>query len=181
MAFWDELRDKFTQGSQGALQKTRELADVMTMNAEISDSKRKIRELYEELGELLVKEAFDGMTSEQIRAALEEENGDDASRRIVLGNWKEFYSRVRYVRSEEEVIALNESKISELRSDVKCPNCGSRIMKGMSFCPECGAKVIKAAAGQEDAGTPVKEQAAPSAEEPQSEEKTAGQEQTPEA
>ena len=151
------------------------------MNAEISDSRRKIRELYEELGELLVKEAFDGMTSEQIRSALEEENGDDSSRRIVLGNWKEFYSRVRYVRSEEEVIALNESKISELRSDVKCPNCGSRIMKGMSFCPECGAKVIKAAAGQEDAGTPVKEQAAPSAEEPQSEEKTAGQEQTPEA
>lgn len=181
MAFWDELRDKFTQGSQEALQKTKELADVMTMNAEISDSRRKIRELYEELGELLVKEAFDGMTSEQIRSALEEENGDDASRRIVLGNWKEFYSRVRYVRSEEEVIALNESKISELRSDVKCPNCGSRIMKGMSFCPECGAKVIKAAAGQEDAGTPVKEQGAPAAEEPQSEEKTAGQEQTPEA
>ena len=181
MAFWDELRDKFTQGSQGALQKTRELADVMTMNAEISDSKRKIRELYEELGELLVKEAFDGMTSEQIRAALEEENGDDASRRIVLGNWKDFYFRVRYVRSEEEVIALNESKISELRSDVKCPNCGSRIMKGMSFCPECGAKVVKTAAGQEDTGTPVKEQTAPGTEAPKSEEKTAGQEQAPEA
>ena len=60
MAFWDELRDKFTQGSQEALQKTREIADVMTMNAEISDSRRKIRELYEELGELLVKEAFAG-------------------------------------------------------------------------------------------------------------------------
>ncbi|MGX8683950.1 MAG: hypothetical protein ACSW78_01610, partial [Lachnospiraceae bacterium] len=93
MAFWDELRDKLTLGSQGALQKTKEIADVVTMNAEISESRRKIRELYEELGELLVKEAFAGMTSEQIRSALEEENGDDASRRIVLGNWKEFYSR----------------------------------------------------------------------------------------
>ena len=63
MAFWDELRDKLTLGGQGALQKTKEIADVVTMNAEISESRRKIRELYEELGELLVKEAFAGRTS----------------------------------------------------------------------------------------------------------------------
>ena len=146
MAFWDELRDKLTQGSQGALQKTREIADVVTMNADISDSKRKIRELHEELGELLVKEAFSGMTSEQIRVILEEENADTAPREIVLKDWKEIYSKVRFIRSEEEVIALNESKISELKSEVKCPQCGSRIMKGMSFCPECGAKLMKPAA-----------------------------------
>ena len=181
MAFWDELKDKLTLGSQGALQKTREIADVMTMNAEISDSKRKIRELYEELGELLVREAFAGMTSEQLRIALEEENGDEASRRIVLGNWKEFYSKVRYVRAEEEVIAFNESRISELRSDMKCPNCGSRIIKGMSFCPECGARIMKPASEQDDADAPGKEQTVSEAEAPQNEEKTAGQEQAPEA
>ena len=134
MAFWDELREKITQGSQEALQKTREIADVVTMNADISDSKRKIRELHEELGELLVKEAFS------------EENADTAPREIVLKDWKEIYSKVRFIRSEEEVIALNESKISELKSEVKCPQCGSRIMKGMSFCPECGAKLMKPAA-----------------------------------
>ena len=50
MAFWDEIREKITQGSQEALQKTKDIADVVTINAEISDSKRKIRELYEELG-----------------------------------------------------------------------------------------------------------------------------------
>ena len=180
MAFWDELKDKLTLGSQGALQKTREIADVMTMNAEISDSKRKIRELYEELGELLVREAFAGMTSEQLRIALEED-GDEASRRIVLENWKEYYSKVRYVRSEEEVIAINESRISELRSDMKCPNCGSRIIKGMSFCPECGAKIMKPASEQDDADAPGKEQTVSEAEAPQNEEKTAGQEQAPEA
>ena len=174
MAFFFFFRDRLTQGSQEALQKTREIADVVTMNAEISDSRRKIRELYEELGELLVSEAFAGMTSEQIRAALEEENADEASRKIVLANWKEFYSRVRYVRSEEEVIALNEARISELRSDMKCPKCGSRIIKGMSFCPECGARIMKPA--PEDAAAPVKEQTAPEAEGQQSEEQTSGQE-----
>ena len=181
MAFWDELRDKLTQGSQEALQKTREIADVMTMNAEISDSRRKIRELYEELGELLVKEAFAGMTSEQLRIALEEENGDENSRRIVLENWKAFYSKVRYVRSEEEVIAINESRIGELRSEMKCPKCGSRIIKGMSFCPECGARIMKHAAEQDDTGAPGKEPTVSEAEAPQSGEKTAEQEQAPEA
>ena len=73
MAFWDELKEKITQGSQEALQKTRDIADVVTMNADISESKRKIRELYEELGELLVSEAFEGMTSQQIVKVLEEE------------------------------------------------------------------------------------------------------------
>lgn len=181
MAFWDELRDKFTQGSQEALQKTREIADVMTMNAEISDSRRKIRELYEELGELLVKEAFAGMNSEQLRIALEEENEDGASRTIVLENWKDFYSKVRYVRSEEEVITLNESRISELRSDMKCPNCGSRIIKGMSFCPECGARIMKPASEQDETAAPAKEETASEGEAPLPEEKTAGQEQAPEA
>ena len=94
MAFWDELKEKITQGSQEALQKTRDIADVVTMNADISESKRKIRELYEELGELLVSEAFEGMTSQQIVKVLEEETEDDASRAVVLRNWKEIYSRV---------------------------------------------------------------------------------------
>ena len=65
------------------------------------------------------------MTSEQIRVILEEENADTAPREIVLKDWKEIYSKVRFIRSEEEV---------------------SRIMKGMSFCPECGAKLMKPAA-----------------------------------
>lgn len=159
MAFWDELKERITQGSQEAIQKTRDLADVVTMNADISESKRKIRELYEELGELLVSEAFEGMTSQQIAKVLEEETADGASRAVVLNNWKEIYSRVRFIRSEEEVIAINEAKISDLRSEGKCPKCGSRIMKGMTFCPECGSRIMKSAPEQEEA--PLQQEAAP--------------------
>ena len=160
MAFWDELKEKITQGSQEALQKTRDIADVVTMNADISESKRKIRELYEELGELLVSEAFEGMTSQQIVKVLEEETEDDASRAVVLRNWKEIYSRVRFIRSEEEVIAINEARISDLRSEGKCPKCGSRIMKGMSFCPECGSRIMKHAP-EKKAETAPQQDAAP--------------------
>ena len=167
MAFWDELKEKITQGSQEALQKTKDIADVVTMNADISESKRKIRELYGELGEMLVSEAFEGMTSQQITRILEEETADDSSRVIVLRNWKEIYSTVRFVKSEEEVIAINEARISDLKSEGKCPNCGSRIMKGMSFCPECGTRIMKPSpqqegesAGQQDAAAPESDETA---------------------
>lgn len=175
MAFWDELKERLTLGGQEALQKTRDIADVVTMNADISESKRKIRELYEELGELMVNEAFEGMTSQQIAKVLEEEAEDNASRAIVLRNWKEIYSRLRFIRSEEEVIAINEARISDLRSEGKCPKCQSRIMKGMSFCPECGSRIMKPA--------PEKEEAAPrqDAEAPESEDAAPGPDRAPEA
>ena len=180
MAFWDEIREKITQGSQEALQKTKDIADVVTINAEISDSKRKIRELYEELGELLGEEAFADVTKtagkvreyfeEKVEPAvtemaddvqakaehfaermqehvdeLKEEAQDaaEASHEVVLRNWKEIYTKVRFIKSEKEVIELGESRINELRSETRCPGCGSKVVKGMSFCPECGRKLTE--------------------------------------
>lgn len=142
MSFWEEFGQRITQESQKALQKTRDLANVVTMNADISDSKRKINDLYQELGQLLVNEAFDGMTAEQLRDALADENAESAAREIRITNWQDFYSKVMFIRSEEEVIALNEAKIDELRAETRCPNCGKAVSKGMSFCPVCGTKLV---------------------------------------
>lgn len=148
MSIWDELGQKLTQGSQEMLQKARDLTGVVTMNSDISDSKRKIRDLYAELGELLVAEAFEGVTAEQLKAALEDEKADEKTHEIKLVDWKKIYSKVMFIRSEEEVIALNEAKISELKAAKMCPRCGARITKGMSFCPECGTRVAPEEAGQ---------------------------------
>lgn len=159
MSFWEEFGQRITQESQKALQKTRDLANVVTMNADISDSKRKINDLYQELGQLLVNEAFDGMTAEQLRDALADENAESAAREIRITNWQDFYSKVMFIRSEEEVIALNEAKIDELRAETRCPNCGKAVSKGMSFCPECGTKL----AVEEPAAPADAEAAAPEA------------------
>ena len=163
MAFWDEIREKITQGSQEALQKTKDIADVVTINAEISDSKRKIRELYEELGELLVEEAFADKSAKEIAQILEAQDAAEASHEVVLRNWKEIYTKVRFIKSEKEVIELGESRINELRSETRCPGCGSKVVKGMSFCPECGRKLMKPAPAKEAAAGEVK----PKAQEPQ--------------
>ena len=169
MSFWEEFGQRLTQESQKALQKTRDLASVVTMNADISDSRRKINDLYQELGQLLVKEAFAGMTAEELRNALaeelEDENTESTAREIRITNWQDFYSKVMFIRSEEEVIALNEAKIDELKAETRCPNCAKAVSKGMSFCPDCGTKlaVEEPAAAAEAAAEPA---AAPEAAEP---------------
>ena len=141
MSFWEEFGQRITKESQKAIQRTRDLASVVTINADISDSKRKINDLYQELGQLVVNEAFTGVTADQLQSALSDENADETGREIRLTNWQEIYAKVMFIRSEEEVIALNESKINELKSESRCPDCGKIVSKGMSFCPECGRKL----------------------------------------
>lgn len=159
MSFWEEFGQRITKESQKALQRTRDLASVVTINADISDSKRKINDLYQELGQLVVNEAFTGVTADQLQSALSDENADEIVREIRLTNWQEIYSKVMFIRSEEEVIALNESKISELKSESRCPYCGKTVTKGMSFCPECGSKLEQL----EEAAAAPAETAAPAA------------------
>lgn len=159
MSFWEEFGQRITKESQKALQRTRDLASVVTINADISDSKRKINDLYQELGQLVVNEAFTGVTADQLQSALSDENADEIVREIRLTNWQEIYSKVMFIRSEEEVIALNESKISELKSESRCPYCGKTVTKGMSFCPECGRKLEQ----PEEAAAAPAETAAPAA------------------
>lgn len=152
MSFWEEFGQRITKESQKAIQRTRDLASVVTINADISDSKRKINDLYQELGQLVVNEAFAGVTADQLQSALSDENADETAREIKLTNWQEIYSKVMFIRSEEEVIAINESKISELKSESRCPYCGKTVTKGMSFCPECGRKLEQP---EEEASAPA--------------------------
>lgn len=157
MSFWEEFGQKITQESQKAIRKTRDMASVVTMNADISESKRKINELYQELGQLVVKEAFAGVTADQLQSALMEENADEQMREIRLTNWQDIYSKVMFIRSEEEVIALNESKINQLKSEPRCPGCGRPINSSMTFCPMCGTRLQQEAAAPAEPAAPAKE------------------------
>ena len=153
MAFWEELKEKFTQGSQDAIRKTTDVSDVVTLNAGISDSKRKITELQQEIGAMLMTEAFGEMTSAQITAAIEEGVAEEP-RAVLVRNWKEIFEKASFGRSEEEVIEINENKIKELRSEAKCPGCGGKISKGMVFCPVCGTRLVEPAAEPEATSEP---------------------------
>lgn len=140
MAFWDELGQKITKGSQGALQKTRDMASVVSLNADISDSRSRIRDLYEELGGLIMQNAFTQTNREELQEMIDSDPAPAKS--VELENWKDIFARIISIRSEEEKIALNRQKVSTLKNETKCPGCGTKVSKGTLFCPQCGTKII---------------------------------------
>ena len=133
MSFWEELSRKITNRSQAAVQKTKNLADIVTMDADISDARIRIRDLQVELGKKLVDEAFADMTSAQIKELLDKNSPGSLKRELDFKDWADLLTKVMYIKSEEEVIALNEEKIKVLRADDVCPSCGRKVRKNMSF------------------------------------------------
>ncbi|HAB93989.1 MAG TPA: hypothetical protein DCF49_04360 [Lachnospiraceae bacterium] len=143
MSFWEELGQRITNRSRDAVQKTKNIADIMTMDADISDSKRKIKDLHEELGRKLVEDAFSDLTSAQIKELLEKNSPESLKRAIDFRDWADLLTKVMYIKSEEEVIALNEKKIKALSAGDVCPSCGRKVKKNMAFCPDCGTRIIR--------------------------------------
>lgn len=140
MAFWGELGQKITRGSKDALQKTRDMASVVSLNTDISDSRGRIRDLYEELGELVMQNAFTRADREELQKMID--SGTERTRTVELENWKDIFARIISIRSEEEKIALNQQKVTVLRNETKCPGCGIKVAKGTLFCPQCGTKIV---------------------------------------
>ena len=54
MAFFDDLGRKLTSVSQSAVQKTKDVADIAKINAEISELERTVNNLYYQIGKLYV-------------------------------------------------------------------------------------------------------------------------------
>ena len=44
------------------------------------------------------------------------------------------------IQSREESIAEYLQKISDIKGDLECEECGKTLGKGMAYCPYCGAK-----------------------------------------
>ncbi len=140
MTFWEELGQKISRGSQDAIQKTKDMASVLSLKADISDAERHIRELQAEIGKLVVDSQFEGVTKEELRSIID---GDESSVKIMaFSAWREIWEKVMMIRADEELIGIDKRKIAELDDKIQCVNCGKFVAKGTSFCSECGAKII---------------------------------------
>ena len=52
--FFDDLGRKISQAGQSAVQKTKEMTDIVKLNSSIADEEKKIRNSYVEIGKLYV-------------------------------------------------------------------------------------------------------------------------------
>ena len=115
MAFFDQLGQKLTQTSQGAVKKTKDMAEVVRLNSAISEETKKIEAAYREIGRLYCEQCT---------------GQDDPV----------FQTAVAEVRRAETSIREMRDTISHLKGVQACPNCGTELSAGAVFCPNCGAK-----------------------------------------
>ena len=113
MAFWEKMGETLTVKGKDVADKARELAEVNRLNTQISVQKKKIENLYKEIGQLIYENREDWKSAD-VSAQIEQ---IDSAQKSIEGLQKDIL-RVKGVR--------------------KCENCGAEIDRNMVFCPKCG-------------------------------------------
>lgn len=121
MAFFDQLSSKLTQTSQTAVQKTKDMAEIMRLNSQISEQERKIEQNYREIGKLYYE--------------------NFADKDVEL-----FRSLVAEIRGAEGNVQEMKASLLRLKGARPCPVCGAQQPAGSVFCNACGAKIPEASA-----------------------------------
>ena len=130
MGFLDDFGKKISTGSQEAIAKAKDLADIAKLNSNISDEKNKITAAYKEIGKMYFE-----AHSEDFEEGYAE----------LVGN----------IKASLDKISAFEQQIVDIKGVSKCPNCGAEVPKGAAFCTACGTAIpqpeVQAAPVQEEA------------------------------
>lgn len=116
MAFFDQLGQRLTQTSQGAVKRTKDMAETVRLNNAITDEGKKIEAAYRELGRLYY-ERFADACDPALQAPVAE------------------------IRRAEASIREMKETVNRLKGVLVCPACGNEMPAGSAFCNSCGAKL----------------------------------------
>ena len=120
MAFLDNVSKKLTQAGQGALQKTKEIADSSRLNSAIANEEKQLNNFYFQIGKLYA----------QLHSSDYEES---------------FASYMTAVNEALARIDTYQAELQALRAVTKCPQCGTEVPNTSMFCNSCGTPIPKAA------------------------------------
>lgn len=116
MSFFNDLGKKISETSQGAVSKTRTMAETSRLNSAINDCKNKIEFAYREIGNFYVQKYS--------------ENPDP-----------EIAEKVNLIKELEGSIKNMQEEIRKINGFIQCPKCGKIQKDGMIFCDVCGEKL----------------------------------------
>lgn len=125
MAFFEDLGKMITQTSQDVVQKTKDTAGVVKLNGMISDEKKRVNDLYIQIG----KKYFE-MYSDSCD--------------------QEFEPLVAEIKDAQAKIDDYSEQVRQLKGIAACPNCGAEVPTGTAFCSKCGAKMEQPKAEAKD-------------------------------
>lgn len=129
MSGWTEKINAFTQG---AVNKSRELAEIAKLNLEIGNEEAVIRQAKADIGDYV---AAAGLLSENETVAAE----------------------LAKISAAQQIIQQHRERIAQLRDLVICPACGAEVDRGSRFCNYCGTPLPQPA--EEPAEEPAQEPA----------------------
>lgn len=116
MAFFDKLGETISAKSKDVAKKTKELAEVSSLNYQITSQEDVIRDTYLEIG----------------RAYFEANRENLDAPYLELGD---------KILAAQAVIEEKKQKIREIKGIKLCTNCNAEIPLNAAFCANCGSKV----------------------------------------
>lgn len=137
-----------------------------------------MRSFFEDLGkrlgetaETVTSKAGEAMEIQKLKSqirSLERENDSDLAE-LGLAVYDQFKDGAELgeeaaglceaIQSREESIAECMQKISDLKGDYECEECGQTLGKGMAYCPYCGAKAPEIVSAEPEEGAETTEEA----------------------
>ncbi len=122
MAFIDDVKDTITKTGKTAVRKTKDLAAIAKVTADIEETKSLLKAVYIEIGKKYC-ETHDKASADE-----------------------EYVINVATAENlKEQLEALITERLT-LRGKVKCAECGKSVDNAFIYCPFCGEKLPDAPA-----------------------------------
>ena len=113
----ENIKDTISKTGKTAVKKTKDLAGIAKITAEIEETKNLIDEVYQEIGKKYCS-LYDKDTAGE-----------------------EFAVNVATIHSLTEHLEELRNRRLTLRGKVKCEGCGKSVNDEFTFCPHCGARL----------------------------------------
>ena len=120
MAFIDDVKETLAKAGKTTVQKTKDIAAIAKVSADIEETKSLLKAVYIEIGKKYC-ETHD-----------KESAGED------------FAINVATVENLKEQLEALKTERLTLRGKVRCGECGKAVDNEYIFCPFCGAKLPEA-------------------------------------
>lgn len=172
MAFFDDLGRRISQAGQGALKKTRNVADTVRINADISDQERNLNNLYNQIGR-----AYFAIHGSEPDERLKElvESVKETNKRIEelkkqLNSMKDTCACIKCGAMNPEnslfcTVCGARLKAEDEPVQMFCTNCGRMITQGTKFCNYCGYEQTSVSEEMSETTEPIESEEPPMAEE----------------
>lgn len=116
MAFFDDMKDKFSMAGLSTVKKAKDLSEIAKLNTAVSDAELKITDLYSQIGYTIYCSYKDNPIPEVTEL-------------------------IQKVTELHSLIEDYQTQIKQINTSNSCPECGTKIRLGMNFCNVCGFKL----------------------------------------